>query len=44
LRAPEPTDQLLALATEHAAGDDFDPAVLRLFPDDFHDDPEISDG
>src|SRR5205814_1842282 len=27
LRAPEPANQLLALPTEHAAGDDFDPAV-----------------
>jgi hypothetical protein len=26
LRAPQPADQLLALAAEHAAGDDFDPA------------------
>ena len=31
LRAPQPADQLFALAAEHAAGDDFDPAVLRLF-------------
>ena len=26
LRAAQPADQLLALAAEHAAGDDFDPA------------------
>ena len=29
LRAPQPADQLLALAAEHAAGDHFDPARVR---------------
>ena len=29
LRAPQPPDQLLALAAEHAAGDDFDPARME---------------
>src|SRR5439155_14661973 len=31
LRAPQPSNQLLALAAEHAAGDDFDPPMLRFF-------------
>ena len=29
LGAAQPADQLLALAAEHAAGDDFDPAGVR---------------
>ncbi len=36
LRAAQAADQLFALAAEHAAGDDFDPAVLRLLADDVH--------
>ena len=35
LRAPQAADQLFALAAEHAAGDDFNPAVLR-FSDNVH--------
>src|SRR4051794_975581 len=31
-------DQFLALAAEHAAGDDFDPSVMGFFPYDFHED------
>ena len=30
LRAAQPADQLLALAAEHAADDDFDPALIGL--------------
>ena len=30
LGAPQPADELLALAAEHAADDDFDPALVRL--------------
>jgi hypothetical protein len=29
LRTAQPPDQFLALAAEHAAGDDFDPAMGR---------------
>ena len=36
LGAAQPPNQLLALAAEHAAGDDFDPAVMGLFPHDVH--------
>ena len=36
LDAPQPANELFALAAEHAAGDDFDPAALRLFSDDVH--------
>ena len=36
LRPAQPADQLLALAAEHAAGDDFDPAVVGRLADDFH--------
>src|SRR5437763_6960549 len=36
LRATQPADQLLALAAEHAAGDDFDPAVRRRTSDFVH--------
>ena len=36
LRTAQPPDQLLALAAEHAAGDDLDPAVMRCLADDFH--------
>jgi hypothetical protein len=35
LRAAQAPNQLLALAAEHAAGDDFDPAAPRM-PHDFH--------
>ena len=37
LSAPQAPDELLALAAEHAAGDDFDPSSPKLFPDDVHD-------
>src|SRR5262249_56670110 len=36
LRAAQAANELLALAAEHAAGDDFDPAVLGLLADDLH--------
>ena len=36
LGPPQPADQLLALAAEHAAGDDFNPPVMRLFANDVH--------
>src|SRR5262249_5285497 len=36
LRAAQAADQLFALATEHAAGDDLDPPVLGCLPDDVH--------
>ena len=36
LRAAQPADQLLALAAEHAADDDFDPALIGLVTDDVH--------
>ena len=36
LGAAQPADQLLALAAEHAAGDDFDPPVLGTRADDIH--------
>src|SRR5439155_1507696 len=39
LRSAQAADELLALAAEHAAGDDFDPAVMRFFPDNVHDHP-----
>jgi len=36
LRAAQPANELLALAAEHAAGDDFDPAMLWLAAHDVH--------
>ena len=36
LRAAKPADQLFALAAEHAADDDFDPALVELVSDDVH--------
>ena len=36
LRAAQPADQLLALAAEHAADDDFDPALVGCVPDYVH--------
>jgi hypothetical protein len=36
LRAAQPADQFLALAAEHAAGDDFDPTVVRFLANDIH--------
>ncbi len=36
LRAPQPADELFALSAEHAAGDDFDPAVGRVAMRDVH--------
>jgi len=36
LRAPQPADQLFALAAEHAADDDFDPPVFRPAANDLH--------
>ena len=37
LRAAQPADQLLALAAEHAADDDFDPALIGLVTNYVHD-------
>jgi len=36
LRAAQAADELLALAAEHAARDDFDPAVLRRLANNIH--------
>jgi hypothetical protein len=36
LRAPEAADELFALAAEHAARDDFDPAGRRIPVGDVH--------
>jgi len=36
LGAAQPADQLFALPAEHAANDDFDPALIGLMPNDVH--------
>src|SRR5262249_6091042 len=42
LGAAEAADELLALAAEHAAGHDLDPALARRLPRDVHTRPDLT--